>query len=93
MSFDDGKQLKRTAIAKVPVKIQNMYDESDVFEITLKCPETQEPTSQFMRYLNSQDVNDVTTTYSMEGLLQGFYSSMECFKESKPVHLLISTKK
>ena len=70
-----------------------MYDESDVFEITLKCPKTQEPNSQFMRYLNSQDVNDVTTTYSMEGLLQGFYSSMECFKESKPVHLLISTKK
>ena len=35
ISFDDGKQLKRTAIAKVPVKIQNMYDESDVFEITL----------------------------------------------------------
>lgn len=45
-----------------------------------------------MRYLNSQDVNDVTATYSMEGLLQGFYSSMERFKESKPVHLLISTK-
>ena len=93
ISFDDGKQLKRTAIAKVPIKIQNMYDESDVFEITLKCPKTQEPNSQFMRYLNSQDVNDVTTTYSMEGLLQGFYSSMERFKESKPVHLLISTKK
>lgn len=92
ISFDDGKQLKRTAIAKIPVKIQNMFDKSDVFEITLKCPEVQEPNMRFMRYLNSQDVNDVTATYSMEGLLQGFYSSMERFKESKPVHLLISTK-
>ena len=92
VSFDDGKQLKRTAIAKVPVKIQNMYDESDVFEITLNCPETQEPNARFMRYLNSQNVNDVTTTFSMEGLLRGFYSSMERFKEASPVHLLISTK-
>lgn len=92
ISFDDGKQLKRTAIAKVPVKIQNVYDESDVFEITLKCPEVQEPNMRFMRYLNSQDVNDVTTTFSMEGLLGGFYSSMERFKNVHPVHLLISTK-
>lgn len=92
VSFDDGKQLKRTAIAKVPVKIQNMYDESDVFEITVNCPETQEPNARFMRYLNSQDVNDVTTTFSMEGLLRGFYSSMERFKKASPVHLLISTK-
>lgn len=34
ISFDDGKQLKRTAIARIPVKIQNMFDKSDVFEIT-----------------------------------------------------------
>lgn len=90
--FDDGKQLKRTAIAKVPVKIHNMYDESDVFEISVTCPETQEPNNRFMRYLNSQDVNDVTTTFSMEGLLGGFYSSMERFKTAHPVHLLISSK-
>ena len=72
--------------------ILNPKLESDVFEITLNCPETQEPNARFMRYLNSQNVNDVTTTFSMEGLLRGFYSSMERFKEASPVHLLISTK-
>ena len=69
-----------------------MYDESDVFEISVTCPETQEPNNRFMRYINSQDVNDVTTTFSMEGLLGGFYSSMERFKTAHPVHLLISSK-
>lgn len=92
ITYDDGKQLKRTAIVKVPVTIKNMYDESDVFEITLPCPEIQEPNNEFLNFLGSEDVNDVSTTFSMEGLLGGFYSSMERFKEAKPVHVLISTK-
>ena len=92
ISYDDGKQLRRTAIAKVPVKIKNMYEESDVFEIALRCPEIQEPNSGFMRYLGSEDVNDITTTFSMEGLLKGFYTSMPRFRDAKPVHILISKK-
>lgn len=92
ISYDDGKQLKRTAIAKVPVIIKNMYEESDVFEISLQCPEIQEPSNRFMRYLGSKDVNDITTTFSMEGLLEGFYASMQRFKDAKPVHILISKK-
>ena len=92
ISYDDGKQLKRTAIAKVPVKIKNMYEESDVFEIALQCPEVQEPNNRFMHYLGSEDVNDITTTFSMEGLLKGFYTSMQRFKEATPVHILISKK-
>lgn len=92
ISYDDGKQLKRTAIAKVPVTIRNMYTESDVFEITLSNPEIQEPNNKFMNYLGSQNVDDITTTFSMEGLLSGLYASMERFKTAKPVHLLISKK-
>lgn len=92
ISYDDGKQLKRTAIAKVPVKIKNMYEESDVFEISLQCPDIQEPNNRFMRYLGSEDVNDITTTFSMEGLLKGFYTSMPQFRDAKPVHILISKK-
>lgn len=92
ISYDDGKQLKRTAIAKVPVTICNMYTESDVFEITLSNPEIQEPNNKFIKYLGSQNVDDITTTFSMEGLLRGLYASMERFKTAKPVHLLISKK-
>ena len=92
ISYDDGKQLKRTAIAKVPVTIRNMYTESDVFEILLSNSEIQEPNNKFMKYLGSQDVGDITTTFSMEGLLSGLYASMERFKTAKPVHLLISKK-
>lgn len=92
VSYDDGKQLKRTAIAKVPVKISGMYEGSDVFEITLRCPEIQVPNAAFYRFIESDDINDVNTTFSMKGLLQGFYSSMERFRTPHPVHLLISTK-
>ena len=92
ISYDDGKHLKRTAIVKVPIKIKNMYEESDVFEISLQCPEIQEPSNRFMRYLGSEDVNDITTTFSMEGLLKGFYESMQRFRDAKPVHILISKK-
>lgn len=92
ISYDDGKQLKRTAIAKVPIMIKNMYEESDVFEISLQCPEIQEPNNRFMQYLGSEDVNDITTTFSMEGLLKGFYASMQRFRDAKPVHILISKK-
>ena len=69
-----------------------MYEESDVFEIALQCPEVQEPNNRFMHYLGSEDVNDITTTFSMEGLLKGFYTSMQRFKEATPVHILISKK-
>lgn len=90
ISYDDGKQLKRTAIAKVPIYIKNMYEDSDVFEIAINIPEIQVPNTRFLRYLYSDNVNDVTTSYSVEGLLNGFYSSMERFKKSHPIHLLIS---
>lgn len=92
ISYDDGKQLKRTAIARVPVKIWNMYEDSDVFEITLNCPEAQVPNGRFGRYLGSGDVNDVSKTFSMEGLLGGFYLSMPRFKNPSPVHILVSKK-
>lgn len=90
ITYDDGKSLKRTAHVKVPLVISNMYEESDIFEISLKCPEVQMPNEAFCRFLNSNDVNEVTTTFSMINLLRGFYSSMQRFKESNPVHILIS---
>lgn len=92
IKYDDGKVLKRTAIAKVPIHITNMYEESDVFEIKLTCPEIQIPNKAFASYLGSEDPNDPTMTFSMENLLAGFYSSMPRFREAKPVHLLISKK-
>lgn len=92
IKYDDGKQLKRTAIASVPITIKNMYEDSDVLEIKLTCPETQEPNKAFLNFLGSDDVNDISRTFSMEGLLGGFYSSMERFKDCKPVHILISKK-
>lgn len=90
ISNDDGKQLKRTIIAKVPVKIGNMFVDSDVFEISLNCPEIQMPNNIFTSFLGSQDVNDLAKTFSIEGLLGGFYSSMERYKKAHPVHILIS---
>lgn len=92
ITYDDGKQLKRTAVAKVPVRFSDMYEGSDVFEITLVCPEIQEPNATFLRFIESDDINDVNTTFSMGGLLKGFYSSMERFRKPNPVYLLLSTK-
>lgn len=92
ITYDDGKQLKRTAIAKIPVKVEKMYQESDVLEIRLATPEIQRPNSDFLTFFGAENVNDISRTFSIEGLIGGFYSSMERYKESKPVHILITTK-
>lgn len=92
LTYNDGKQLKRTAIAKVPVKIQNMFVDSDVFEISLNLPEIQLPNKKFMLYMGTDNVNDISKTFSIEGLISGFYSCMERYKTPKPIHILISKK-
>ena len=69
-----------------------MYQESDVLEIRLTTPEVQRPNSDFLHFFGAEDVNDISRTFSIEGLMSGFYSSMERYKESKPVHILITTK-
>lgn len=92
ITYDDGKQLKRTAIARIPVKVEKMYQESDVLEIRMTTPEVQRPNSDFLLFFGAEDVNDISRTFSIEGLMSGFYSSMERYKESKPVHILITTK-
>lgn len=89
LSNDNGKELKRTAIAQIPIKIENMYEDYDVFEIALNCPEIQMPNNRFASFLHADDVNDLTKTFSIEGLLGGFYSSMERFKTPHPIHILI----
>ena len=92
ITYDDGKQLKRTALAKIPIKLEKMYQESDVLEIRLATPEVQRPNLDFLSFFGAEDANDISRTFSIEGLLSGFYSSMERYKESKPVHILITSK-
>jgi len=87
---DDGKQLKRTAIAKVKLHLSDIYGDADVLNITLNTPEVLYPSIKFMQFLGAASPNDVSKTYSMEGFLSGCYSSMPRFREKKPVHLLIS---
>lgn len=87
---DDGKQLKRTAIAKVKLHLSNMFGDADVLSITLNTPEVLLPDAKFLQFLGADSPNDVSKTYSMEEFLTGCYSSMPRFREKKPVHILIS---
>ena len=90
ISEDDGKQLKRTAIAKVKLHLSDMYGDADVIGITINTPEVFCPNIKFMQFLDAESPNDVSKTYSMKGFLSGCYSSMPRFREKKPVHILIS---
>lgn len=90
VKYDNGKELKRTAMVQIPVHISNMYTKSDVLQFNITYPKMQSPNAAFRQFLGAEDVNDVSKTFSMEGLLQGFYSVMERYTDSKPIHILIS---
>ena len=87
---DDGKQLKRTANAKIRLHLSDMYDDADVLSICLNTPELFLPNYNFEMFLGADNPNDVSKTYSMEQFLTGCYVSMERFRDKKPIHLLIS---
>lgn len=87
---DDGKQLKRTASAKVKLHLSDMYDSADVLNISLNTPEVFLPNNAFSMFLGAVTPNDVSRTYSMEQFLSGCYVSMERFRDKKAVHILIS---
>lgn len=87
---DDGKQLKRTAFAKIQLHLSEMYDDADVISISLNTPEIFLPNKDFEMFLGAVSPNDVSRTYSMEQFLTGCYVSMERFRDKKPVHVLIS---
>ena len=87
---DDGKQLKRTACAKIKLHLSEMYDDADVISINLNTPEVFLPNKNFQMFLGAVSPNDVARTYSMEQFLTGCYVSMERFREKQPVHILIS---
>lgn len=87
---DDGKQLKRTANAKIKLHLSDMYDDADVIGISLNTPELFLPNKEFAMFLGADNPNDVSKTYSMEQFLTGCYVSMERFRDHKPIHILIS---
>lgn len=87
---DDGKQLKRTAHAKIKLHLSEMYDDADVISISLNTPEIFLPNEGFAAFLGAVSPNDVSQTYSMEQFLTGCYVSMERFRDKKPVYFLIS---
>lgn len=88
-TYVEGMELKRTAIVKVPVHISDMYDDYDVFEISMDSLDVQRPNSLFLQFMNAKDVGDVDATSSMRSLLQGLNSSMKRSQKSHVVHLLI----
>ena len=57
---DDGKQLKRTAIAKVKLHLSNMFGDADVLSITLNTPEVLLPDAKFLQFLGADSPNDVS---------------------------------
>ena len=86
----DGHQLKRTASAKVKLRLSDIYGDGDVLSITINSPEILLPNIKFLQFLGATAPNDVSKTFSMEEFLSGCYSSMPRFREKKPVHILIS---
>lgn len=66
-----NKQLKRTAIATVSLKVFNMPTDSDVIEWTMELADTDY--TLFAQFCGATQETDVTKTYSLEDFLIGMF--------------------
>lgn len=66
------RQLKRTAVASIEIKVFNMPLETDVLEWTLQIPDSDYTLfGPYVTNANSED--DVTKSYSMESFIKGMF--------------------
>jgi len=67
-----GKELKRTAVATINLKVYNMLaNDADVIEWTLEMPESD--TSRFTPFFGAISETDVTKSYSVDEFLKGIF--------------------
>lgn len=84
------KQLKRTAIATVEMKVFNMATDSEVIEWTLELPDTQR--DRFAPFFNALQEGDVTKSYSIENFIEGMFCGGVVNKDLKSNYILVTKK-
>lgn len=84
-----GKELKRTAVATINLKVYNMLaNDADVIEWTLEMPESD--TSRFTPFFGAISETDVTKSYSVDEFLKGIFYDGVINKSIKSNYILIS---
>jgi len=85
----DQRQIKRSAVATVELKLTNMATESDVIEWQLNIPDSD--ISLFAPYIeNVLDENDITKSYSVFDFIQGMFHGGVLNSILKPNYILVS---
>lgn len=82
------KQLKRTAVATVRLKVFNMPTDSDVIEWTMELPDTDY--TLFGQFCGATAEEDVTKSYSIEDFLIGMFYGGVVNTTLKPNYILVS---
>ena len=83
-----NKTLRRTAVAIVDLKLCNMATESEVIEWSLQLPDLD--ITKFSPYLDANDENDVTKSFSLENFIKGMFYGGVVNKSLSPNYILIS---
>lgn len=83
-----NKQLKRTAVATVRLKVFNMPTDSDVIEWTMELPDTDY--TLFGQFCGATAEEDVTKSYSIEDFLIGMFYGGVVNTTLKPNYILVS---
>lgn len=82
------KQLKRTALATVRLKVFNMPTDSDVIEWTMELPDTDY--TLFVPFCGATAEEDVTKSYSIEDFLVGMFYGGVVNTTLEPNYILVS---
>ena len=83
-----NRELKRTAVATVRLKLFNMPTDSDVIEWTMELLDTDY--TKFAQFCGAQTETDFTRTYSLEGFLIGMFYGGVVNKTLEPNYILVS---
>lgn len=82
------KQLKRTAVATVRLKLFNMPTDSDVIEWTMELPDTD--STLFVPFCGATAEEDVTKSYSIEDFIVGMFYGGVVNTTLEPNYILVS---
>ena len=83
-----AKELKRTAVANVKLKVYDLAMDSEVIEWSLELPDLNQ--DKFVRFYGADSENDYTKTYSIENFVSGLFYGGVVNKTLKPNYILIS---
>ncbi len=83
-----NKQLKRTAVATVRLKVFNMPTDSDVIEWTMELPDTDY--TLFGQFCGAATEDDCSKSYSIEDFLVGMFYGGVVNTTLEPNYILVS---